>query len=1142
MRFFIKVMLPAAGWLLSAAVQAQTLASAQPGRSLTQTGPSSTVQLRDALLQLRNHYKVDLAFEEQQLQGISVPVGWFHPKWSIEKNLETLLRTTDFQVKRLSNGAYLILSNSIRLYPARPTSSGRTDPSLSPGPAEKNGAIENVSSQNQPTATSSPAADIAVQGRVSAAGSNEGLPGVNVQVKGTTTGTTTDANGGFSLRVRDEQAVLVFSSIGYEAQEITVGKQQNLTVVLKPSERSLEEVVVVGYGTVKKSDLTGSVSSVSGTEFHKLPMATLDQGLQGRAAGVQVTQTDAAPGGTVSIRIRGGNSITNNNEPLYVVDGFPVTALKSLNPSDIESIEILKDASATAIYGSRGSNGVVLITTKQAKAGQSRLDAEYYTGVQKLIYKIPLLNGTQFAELANEAAAFRGRALPFADPKALGEGTDWQDGIYRTAPIRNYQLTFAQGLEKTRFMVSGNYFDQHGIIQNSNFKRLSFRFNMETKVNEKLKFGSNMQLSYINNHAVLVNSGGTGSNGVVHTALTSGPNLPIYDQNGNYFVDWQQIGPSVRRDNAVSLAKETTNLTRTGRILGNLYAQYELVKGLSARVSMGADVTYSKNNLYVPRTTYRAYFQNGIANISDQQTYNWLNENTLTYDKTVGVHHFNALAGFTVQREISEDVEAKGQNFVNDILTYNNLEAAGLVQPAASGANQWSLMSYLGRINYGFRERYLLTVSLRADGSSRFGASNKWGYFPSGALAWRVSEEPFMQNQRLVSDLKFRTSYGVTGFQEIPLYRSQSSLSNTSSIIGNALAIGIAPSRVANPDLKWERTAQFDVGVDFGVLNNRLRFTADYYYKRTKDLLLEVSVPWTSGYSTSLQNVGSTENKGFELSVSATPINGRLKWNVDANYSQNRNKVLSLGGVEEFFGPESGSSFYSPGPAILIRKGQPVNSFFGYVGDGLFRTQEDIAKGPVHRYMELGDLRFKDVNGDGTLSPADRTLIGNAQPKFIYGLNNTFTYGHFDLTILLQGVYGNNILNLLRVYELESMRGTHNNHIRALDRWTPENPNAYMPKADYRGQEQFISTRALEDGSYLRLRNIVLAYNLPGKLVKWSRSAKIYVSGQNILTWTNYTGYDPEVNSHGQNPINQGIDYGAYPRAKTFMIGVNLGL
>lgn len=1139
---FLRILLPTAGCLLSVVVQAQTLASVQAARSVIQSSTGSTVQLRDALLELRSRYKVDLAFEEQQLQGVSVPTGWFHPKWSLEKNLEGLLRTTDFQVKRLSNGTYLIVSNAARMRPARTASPNRSEAPTSMTQPEPSGANDNAATRTGPTETATQSADVAVQGRVTASGSDEGLPGVNVQVKGTTTGTTTDANGSFTLRVRDEQAVLVFSSIGYEAQEVTVGRRQTLSVILKPSERSLEEVVVVGYGTVKKSDLTGSVSSVSGSEFHKLPMATLDQGLQGRAAGVQVTQTDAAPGGTVSIRIRGGNSITNNNEPLYVVDGFPVTALKSLNPSDIESIEILKDASATAIYGSRGSNGVVLITTKQAKAGQSRFDAEYYTGFQKLIYKIPLLNGTQFAELANEAAAFRNRALPFADPKALGEGTDWQDAIYRTAPIRNYQLTFSQGLEKTRFMVSGNYFDQDGIISNSNFKRLSLRFNMETKINAKLTFGNNLQLSYVNNHAVLVNSGGTGSNGVVHTALTSGPNLPIYDQDGNYFVDWQQIGPSVRRDNAVSLANETTNLTRTARILGNMFLQYEVVKGLTARVSLGADATFSKNNLYIPRTTYRAYFQNGIANVSDQQSYNWLNENTLTYDKTVGVHHVNVLGGFTVQREISEEVEAKGQNFVNDILTYNNLEAAGLVQPAASGANQWSLMSYLGRINYGFRERYLLTVSLRADGSSRFGASNKWGYFPSGALAWRVSEEPFMQAQRIVSDLKFRTSYGVTGFQEIPLYRSQSSLSNTSSIIGNNLAIGIAPSRVANPNLKWERTAQFDVGIDFGVLNNRVRFTADYYYKRTKDLLLEVSVPWTSGYNTSLQNVGSTENKGFEFSVSATPVNGKFKWNVDANYSQNRNKVLSLGGVNEFFGPESGSSFYSPGPAILIRKGQPVNSFFGYIGDGLFRTQEEVASGPVHRYMEPGDLRFKDVDGNGTLSPADRTIIGNAQPRFIYGLNNTFTYGNFDLTVLMQGVYGNNILNLLRVYELESMRGTHNNHIRALDRWTPQNPNAYMPKADYRGQEQFISTRALEDGSYLRVRNVVLSYNLPGKLVKWARSAKIYVSGQNILTWTKYTGYDPEVNSHGQNPINQGIDYGAYPRAKTVMIGVNLGL
>ncbi|GAB2775596.1 TonB-dependent receptor [Rhabdobacter roseus] len=986
--------------------------------------------------------------------------------------------------------------------------------------------------------------DRVLTGQVRSADDNQPLPGVSILIKGTTQGTASDAEGRYRLSIPDQGTLLVFSYVGYESQEVAVSTQSTLDVVLQSDTKALSEVVVVGYGTVKKSDLTGAVSSISADELRKMPMTTLDQGLQGRAAGVQVTQTDAAPGGTVSIRIRGGTSINNSNEPLYVVDGFPVTAIKSLNPNDIESMEVLKDASATAIYGSRGANGVVIITTKQAKTGQSQFNVEYYTGIQHLIYKIPVLNTAQFVELANEAFSFRNLAKPFPNPEAVTTDTDWQDAIFRPAPISNYQVSFLKGNESTKFTITGNYFNQDGIITNSNFKRFSTRFNLESKINRRLTIGNNLQISYIRNNAVLVNSPGTGSQGVVHTALTAGPYIPIYDQDGNYFVDWQQIGPGLRRDNALSLARETTNTINTGRMLGNFYARYELLPGLSARVSLGTDLQYSKHNLYVPRTTYRGYFPNGIADINTSASINWLNENTLSYVKKVGRHDFNAVAGYTMQQETAESVQARGQGFVNDILGHNDLAAASVLQPAASGAYTWSLQSYLARLNYIFNNKYLFTVSVRADGSSRFGANNKWGVFPSGAVAWRLAEERFIQELGVFDDLKLRASYGITGYQEIPLYRSQASLSSTSTILGDNLAIGFAPNRIPNPDLKWERTGQFDIGTDMAFFKGRLRLTADYYHKKTNDLLFEVQIPWSTGFSTSYQNIGSTENRGYELALGGDIFTGEFKWTVDLNYSQNRNKVLDLGDVDEILGPPAGSSFYSPGSGIIIRRGHPVNSFFGYISDGLFRTQSDLDNAPRHRYMQLGDIRFRDVNQDGAITPDDRTIIGNAQPKFIYGFNNNFSYKNFDLNVFIQGVYGNDVLNLYRVYELESMRGTHNNHIRALDRWSPSNPDAYMPKADQRGQEQFISTRAIEDGSFLRLRNVVLGYNLPSEKLNlpWLRSLRVYLSGQNLFTLTSYTGYDPEVNTHGQNSINQGIDYGAYPRAKTFMVGVNLGL
>ncbi len=966
------------------------------------------------------------------------------------------------------------------------------------------------------------------------------LEGVTVVVKGTTAAASTDPQGNYRITLPDKGNILSFSIVGFEPAERTIAKENFLNVTLNASVSNLDEVVVVGYGTQRRGDLTGAIVSISGDDFNRLPMTTLDQGIQGKVSGVQVVQTDAAPGGTVSVRIRGGNSINFSNEPLYVVDGFPTDDISSLNPKDIASMEILKDASATAIYGARGANGVVIITTLMAKENQSSLDIEAFTGLQKLSKKIPLLNATQYAELTNEAYIQDGREAPFPDPSALGEGTDWQDAIYRIAPMQNYQIAFLKGNDKTRYSLTGNYLDQDGIVINSNYKRLSLRFNLESDITDRLRIGNNLMVSHVNNNEVLVNAGGTGSAGVVHNSLTVTPDLPIYDENGDYFINWQQVGPGIRRDNSVSLAKEVTNQTLVGRAIGSFYIRYKLLEGLFAKLSVGADVDYLKHNLYVPRTTYRGYFANGEANINTGQRYNWLNENTLSYTKSFGdQHQLDMVLGYTLQREQQEELTAGGTGFVNDILSYNGLAGASVPDYGTSGASQWSLQSFLFRTNYSLADKYLFTIAARADGSSKFGNNNKFAWFPSAAFAWRVINEEFMKDAEWLSDLKLRVSYGLTGNQNIPLYRSQAALGTVNYIMGNSLAIGIVPTRVSNPDLKWEVNSQVDAGVDIGFLKNKLRMTIDAYYKRTNDLLMELSLPWTSGYSTSLQNVGSIENKGLELALEAQVLNNAFKWALSANYSMNKNKVLDLGGIPEFFGPTAGTGFYSPGPAIIVRTGAPVNSFYGYVADGLFRTQEDIDKGPKQRYMELGDPRFKDLNRDGVLDADDRTIIGNAQPDYIFGITNDFSYRNFSLNAAIVGVQGNEVLNAYRLYELESLRGTHNNHIRVLDRWSPDNPNASMPKADYRGHETFVSTRGIEDGSFIRLRNVVLSYTFPSPPV-WLTKARIYISGQNLFTITRYTGYDPEVNTHGQNSINQGIDYGAYPRARTYSLGINL--
>ncbi|MEM1135544.1 MAG: TonB-dependent receptor [Bacteroidota bacterium] len=1019
----------------------------------------------------------------------------------------------------------------------------------------------------QKAAVEEEVSQITIKGKVTTVENGEALPGVSILIKGTSTGTVSDLNGSYLLPA-NEGDILQFSFIGYQTKEVEIGNRTIVDVQLTQDLEQLEEVVVIGYGSQKRSDLTGSISSVSGEEIEKLAATSLEQGLQGRAAGVQVTQTDASPGGAISVRIRGGNSITGNNEPLYVIDGYPImnqpitatgrsgsgnnqviktNPLAALNPNDIASIEVLKDASATAIYGARGANGVVIITTKRGKSNTSNFDIHFSTGVQEIIKTMPVLNLRDYAELANEAFVTDGRAAPFPDVDGLVDslngGTNWQDEIFTTAPMYNVQLTYTGGNEKSRYMVSGNYFKQEGIVIGSDFQRYSTRFNLDTDVSSKFRLGYSLNLSYIDNEEVLVNDGGTGSAGVVHNALTAAPYLPVFDEEGAYFVDWQQVGPVFRRDNPVSLALSTTNNTLIGRGLGNFYAQYEIIEGLTAKVTIGADVQYIKRNLYIPRTTYRGFFPRGIADVQTNQVYNWLNENTLTYQKNFNQNHrLTALLGYTMQRENRQTTRSRGEGFVNDILGFNNIEAASVVQPPSTGANQWSLQSYIGRVNYVLSDKYLFTLTGRVDGSSRFGENNKYGFFPSGAFAWRMSEESFIKEMNFFSDLKLRTSYGITGNQEIPLYRSQASLGNTNYILGGSQAIGIAPNRVANPDLKWESTTQFDVGLDVGFIDNRLRFTLDHYRKKTEDLLLQLTIPWTSGYSSSLQNVGSVENIGWEFSAGADILTGELRWSVEGNISTNRNEVLDLGELDQFFGPQSGApGFYSPGPAVIVKEGEPVNSFFGYETNGLFRTQADIDNGPTQRFQELGDRRFSDTDGDGELSPDDRVILGTAIPDFIYGFNSNLSYKNFDLSLFFQGVQGNEVLNVLRIYELESLRGTHNNHTRVLDRWSSENPNGSEPKADRRGQERFVTDENVEDGSFLRLRNVVLGYTLPASKINWLRELRVYVSAQNLFTITNYTGFDPEVNSQGQNPINQGIDYGAYPRARVFNVGFNIG-
>lgn len=999
-----------------------------------------------------------------------------------------------------------------------------------------------------------------VRGKVSSTTDPAGIPGISVIVKNTNIGTTTDATGAYAIAV-EEGGVLVFSGIGYQSVEQPVNGSTVIDVSLTEDISQLNEVVVVGYGTQKKSDLTGSVASISESQFRKTPMVSLDNGLKGRAAGVQVTSTSFQPGGATSIRIRGSNSVNTGSEPLYVIDGFPVyndnspttvysnsgtstnsgaavgpklNALSLINPNDIVSIEILKDASAAAIYGARGANGVVLITTRKGQEGKMKIDVSAYYGVQKVSKMLPLLNATQYAQLVNDASGTQ--VYTPEQIAAFGEGTNWQKEIFRSAPIQNYQVTASGGDAKTKYSLSLNYFDQDGIIINSNFKRYAARFNFDKQATDKLSLGSNISIGNTNaNQALSSTSGGEGTQGVVVSALDFNPILGVYNPDGTYVM---QSDRGIPIGNPVATAREITNKSVSTRLLGNVFANYSIIKGLDFRTSVGADIIVTDEKYYAPRTVLAGSGQLGVGRVSSANSYSWLNENTLTYKKSVGVHDFTVLAGFTAQKYQRKLLTASASNFVNDLLGADNLGAGAVINAPVTNLSDWSLISYIGRINYAFKDKYLLTVTGRADGSSKFGANNKYGFFPSGSIAWKLSEEEFIQNISFIDELKLRLSHGKIGNQEINSYQSLAALSTASYVIGDKVVKGFAPSNIPNGDLKWETTAQTDLGFDLGILRNRVTLTFDAYYKKTTNMLLNINVPWSTGFSSALVNIGAVENKGLELAVQAVLVDKEVKWNVNANVSTNKNNVLNLGPVSQILAGNINDYLKLVDP-IVIQPGQPIGAFYGYVSDGIFQNADQIANS-AQKTAVPGDRRYKDVNPDGVIDAKDRQFIGSSQPKYFGGFTSDVSYKGFELSASFNWVYGNKILNSTRT-DLDLPTGQKNSSARVADRWTPTNPSNTIPRASLNRAFLF-SDAQLEDGSFLRLGTLSLGYNFPSTWISRAglTRAKLYVSGQNLFVITNYTGYDPEVNQSAQSNILRGIDSDAYPNSRSYMVGVNL--
>ena len=961
------------------------------------------------------------------------------------------------------------------------------------------------------------------------------LPGVSVVVKGTTTGVITDMDGKYTLPKVPENSTLQFSFVGMKLQEVAVGNKASINVTLEEETIGIEEVVAIGYGTVKKSDLTGSVTSVKSDEIKAFATSNVMQSLSGRAPGVQVSQNTGAPGGSVSVRIRGTNSIQGSNEPLYVIDGFPFSGSNPtvLSNGDIESVEILKDASATAIYGSRGANGVILITTKRGKAGKTTVDFESSYGVQTLRKKLDMMNATEYATFYNEQATSDKLAPYFTQDQinSFGNGYNWQDMVFRSAPIISNTLSINGGNEKTKFSISGNVFDQQGIIADSNYKKYSLRAYFTTEINKMLSLEYGATLTK-NTTSRQNSSGGNRGGSLIGGAISAPPTLTPYNTDGTYRV-LATAYPFISNviTNPLNFLNEQIDTGESNIVLANTSLIFEPVKDLKLKIYGGVENTDYRSDYYQSTNFVNSQ---GVASVSMSNNISLLNENTLSYNKTISENHnIGAVIGFTYQNFLYRYLGGSGNGYLSNVTETYDLGSASTPGIPSSSYTKSALMSYLGRINYSYKSKYLLTASLRADGSSKYSAGSKWGYFPSGAFAWKIKEEGFLKDVELISDLKFRSSYGYTGSQAINAYATLNQLSAGKTIFGDGLYNAIAPGTTLPGNLKWETTEQADMGFDIAILNNRLRLSADAYLKNTRDLLNTVKLPSSLGFTQTIQNVGQIRNKGLEFSLDAKILTGEFKWDMNANIALNRSKVIKLYGGQDIL-TGSISTSYIEDNSSLLREGLAMGVFYGYKKDGYDANGKEIYK----------DLSGPSGTPDGIINQFDKTIIGDPNPDFIYGLNSNMSYKNFEFTLFFQGSQGNDIVNVSSIgntldygFGLNMTKDVYNNH------WTPTNTNAKYPVISRTASMRY-SDRLVEDGSFLRLRNIQLTYNVPTQKfgMKWLRQMQVYASGQNLLTFTKYSWWDPEVNSQGgSNSTAQGIDHYSYPTAKTVTFGIKVG-
>lgn len=1009
------------------------------------------------------------------------------------------------------------------------------------------------------------------------------LPGVSVIVKGTTTGAVTDIDGNFSIEVPNSTDLLTFSFIGMKTQDVMIINGKILQVVMENEAVDMDEVVVIGYGSQSLKKVVGSIAKVPMEELEGAPISNFDQALAGKMAGVQVMQTTGEPGRELDIKVRGTGTITAGSSPLYVVDGVPVESsgqvTEVVNMEDIESIQILKDASSASIYGSRGGNGVVLITTKKGKQGEMKVNFSSSYGFQSVSKKIDMMDAYEYAQLSKEGhdAAYlhevptgskddpnsiRSKGyykipeelLPYINDEKGLTNTNWQDEIFRTASIERYNLSVSGGDEKWNYFVSANHSFQEGIVINSDYRKSGLRANVNLN-SGKFKVGLNLSPSYTFENRVNA-SGPYFEDGIVASALKMSPTWSVYNEDGTYNFKgngFWRLGTDYQHNeilNPVAVANEITNEIEHFNLFGNLFVEYNILEELKVKSSFGFKYNQYQNEYYRPSSLQRRgknfydQLSNPKARLSNTTIYDWVLENTINYKKEIDKHHFDVLGGITAQR--NKKILQRAENEVTpDIVSSTNatqiINTPSEKRDIDAGQTEWSLYSLLARIQYDYDDKYLLTASYRADASSRFGKDTKWGYFPSVSVGWRMSREDFLKDSDWLNELKLRASFGYTGNFSIGNYEHISTLNDDRYVTGSSLQIGLKPEKIANPNIGWETTSMFNVGVDVELFKNQLGFTMEYYNSNTKDLLLKVPVPLTTGFSSALQNIGEVNNKGFEFSMKVAPDLGKLKWTSNFNIAVNRNKVVALG-------PQNADIITNAGTGhayFITRVGEAIGSYYLLVQDGIFSTQSELDQYPHFENTEVGDFRFVDVDGDGILDVnKDRTIVGNYQPDFTYGFSNSFRYKGVDLQIALQGSYGAEIMNLQRRY-IANGEGNFNNTREMLNRWRSEsNPgdgNTNRANRKSKGNNGRTSTWHIEDGSYIRLQSVSIGYTLPQKLVEKINFSKVrvFATGNNLYTWSKYSGFNPEVNREG-NQLTPGLDYGTYPLATTISLGINL--